>query len=215
MDGIVPAGMQPAADVALFVPAGARLVAGALGALAAALAAGARIVAPAIAIQGPGGGRIRVPVGGPAAAGLLRRVLGDTAFAIRIDLLGELGGFDAAERPDMQAHQLLCRAVLAGERIDVLPEPLVTGVPEPAAGSIEILEPAGRHERLLAAFRSAPPDQLANLPLLTQQLWTNARQREADFEQLYAHRFGRLTLPIRRLRQRVRRVAAVVPRRGR
>ena len=205
------------ADYLLFVPAGAALADRAVETLVdAAEHGGAGIVAPAVLIDDPEQEelRIRVPVGGPAIAGLLRRPFGDLAWLARRSTVAELGAFDRAVHPRWQSHELLCRAAIAGVRIEPVPEPLVGPLSEEEAGELEVIgerEPAAAIAR---DFRAAP-ELLAELPGLAQQLFTIQRIFERQFEQLYLHRFGRLTLPIRWLLYQLRRARDYLRRAGR
>jgi hypothetical protein len=116
--------------------------------------------------------------------------------------------------PGEQAHELLCRAAIDGVIIHVLPEPLVQHAPAEAIEPLEIIEASHAHSGLLRTFSKAPREVLAGLPRLTQQLGATAIERERDFVYLYANRFGRFTLPIRRTVNRGRRARALLRRRS-
>jgi glycosyltransferase involved in cell wall biosynthesis len=195
------------ADALLFIPPGSGVTLGAIETLErAAATCDAEVIAVAVVAGEKGGDQVtRVPVGGPAIAGLLRRCFGDAAFMIRRDALDRLGGLSDEVDPADRAHHLLCRAAIAGMRIEVLPEPLVVGPPERLA-PLSIVEQSHRRVAILEAYAGAPQELLADLPLLAQQLYAAAAECERQFVSLYEHRFGRLTLPIRRSVGRARRV---------
>lgn len=195
------------ADAILFVPPGAGVTLDAIGLLErAAGSCDAEVIAIPVLAGERGRDRVtRVPVGGPPIGGLLRRCFGDGAFLIRTAALERLGGLAAEVDPADRAHHLLCRAAIAGMRIEVLPEPLVIGPP----GSLEpisIVEQSHRRTAILDAYADAPQEVLAGLPLLAQQLYAAAERHERDLVDLYENRFGRFTLPIRRSVGRARRV---------
>jgi hypothetical protein len=143
--------------------------------------------------------------------GLLRRCVGDAAFAIRCSTFEALGGFSEGVELSDRAHHLLCRAAIAGVAIDVLPDPLVH-VPAGVLAPISIVEQSHRRTAIVELYSKAPPAILAGLPLLTQQLYSLGVERERQFAELYENRFGRLTIPIRRSVGRLRQIQA---RRGR
>ncbi len=208
------AAAQPSGDLILFMPAGSRLADGAIEALERVAAfSGAEVIA--VAVRTGVGGETRVPVGGPAIGGLLRRCFGDAAFLIRREALARLGGFDSETEPGDQCHQLLCRAAIAGIAIEIFCEPVVTDVPQDALGEMSIVQRAHRRTGVIDAFRNAPIEMLRELPLLTQQLYSIGIEREAEFDHLYANRFGRLTLPLRRSAIRARRARQRFKRRSR
>jgi len=195
------------ADAILFVPRGAGVTLDALRRLErAAGACDAEVIAVAVIASEPDRDRVtRVPVGGPPIAGLLRRCFGDAAFLIRAEALERLGGASPEVDPADRAHHLLCRAVIAGMRIEIMPEPLVIGPPE-SLEPISIVEQSRRRTAILEAYAAAPRELLADLPLLTQQLYAAAELHERDLIDLYENRFGRFTLPIRRSVSRARKV---------
>ncbi len=211
----VPAAARPTAERVLFLPAGARLRPDAVEVIErAAGSGGSELIAIAIAIEpdGDAAAVTRVPVGGPAIAGLLRRALGDAAFVVSVAALERLGGFDSAVDASDQAHHLLCRAAIAGIQIDVLPEPLAFGAPADSLAPMSIVEQPRRRSAIIDAYRAAPLELLGELPVLTQQLFATASDRERQFTDLYENRFGRLTLPIRRSVGRARRARRILRR---
>ena len=197
----------PHADAVLFVPPGAGLALAAKETLERAAAdCDAEVLAIAVTAGEKRRNQVtRVPVGGPAIAGLLRRCFGDAAFMIRRDALERLGGLSDEVDPADRGHHLLSRAAIAGMRIEVLPEPLVIAPPD-ALAPMSIVEQSHRRVAILDAYAGAPREVLAGLPLLVQQLYAAAVERERQLIELYEHRFGRLTLPIRRSIGRARRV---------
>jgi len=201
-----PSAIEPATDLLVLVPAGAKLAPTALEQLQRAFELPeAELVTFPVRTQSL---RERVPVGGPVLAGLLRRGMGDTAFAVRSRTLERLGGPDPNLPADQQSHEFLCRAALAGVTIDVLPEPLLHDVPDDAVAPLALPEASQAQIGLLRTYAAADPDTLAGLPRLAQQLFAIAAEREREFTHLYANRFGRLTLPIRRTAIRLRRARA-------
>jgi hypothetical protein len=130
---------------------------------------------------------------------------------IRRDALERLGGLSEEVEPADRAHHLLSKAAIAGMRIEVLPEALIVGPPD-ALAPMTIVEQARRRGAILDAYANAPRELLAALPLLTQQLYATAVETERQLIQLYEHRFGRLTLPIRRSVTRARRIRRAVHR---
>lgn len=217
IDAPEPAAARPSGDVVLFLPAGGKADPGAIETIErATTASDAEVIAVALKVRsGEHGALTRVPVGGPAIAGLLRRCFGDAAFMIRRETLEHLGGFDPGVEAADQAHHLLCRVAIAEIAVEVLPEPIVTDVPVNAVGNISIVEAAHKRTAILDAYNQAPPTMLAQLPILTQQLYATASERERQFVELYENRFGRLTLPIRRSILNVRRVRRALALRGR
>ncbi len=200
------------ADAYLFISPGSGLTLGAIETLErAAAVCNAEVIAVAVTGDGRRKPVTRVPVGGPPIAGLLRRCFGDAGFMIRSDALERLGGLsEEVERAD-RAHHLLSRAAIAGMRIEVLPEPLIVGPPD-ALAPMTIVEQSRRRGAILDAYADAPRELLAALPLLTQQLYAAAVETERQLVHLYEHRFGRLTLPIRRSVGRARRMRRAVRR---
>ena len=77
------------------------------------------------------------------------------------------------------------------------------------------MQRAHRRAGVIDAYRSAPVEIVRDLPALTQQLYAIGIEREAEFDHLYANRFGRLTLPIRRNAIRARRARQMFRRRSR
>ncbi len=213
--GVAELGSEPEthdADTILFLPPGSLLADGAMETLErAAGISDAEVIALAVTARAAGGRDevTRVPVGGPPIAGLLRRCFGDAAFMIRRDALERLGGLSGEVELADRGHHLLCRAAIAGMRIEVLPEPLVIGSPGSLA-PMSIVEQSRRRSAILDAYSSAPRELLAAMPVLTQQLFSAATERERQFEALYENRFGRLTLPIRRSVDRARRARRVL-----
>jgi glycosyltransferase involved in cell wall biosynthesis len=213
--GVAELGSDPDpvdADAFLFIPPGSGLTLGAIETLErAAAVSDAEVIA--VAVTGDSRRKLvtRVPVGGPPIAGLLRRCFGDGGFMIRRDALERLGGLSEEAEPADRAHHLLSKAVIAGMRIEVLPEALIVGPPD-ALAPMTIVEQARRRGAILDAYANAPRELLAALPLLTQQLYATAVETERQLIQLYEHRFGRLTLPIRRSVTRARRIRRAVHR---
>jgi len=68
--------------------------------------------------------RVFLPTGGPAASGLLGNCAGAGAVLARRDALERVTALAAAESAPLSVSDLLSRAVLAGERVDVVPEAL-------------------------------------------------------------------------------------------
>lgn len=199
-------------DAILFLPRGARLPEAGLEVLgrAAALTAAELIAIPVA--QGTDRHAVtRVPVGGPPLAGLFRRCLGDSAFLVRRETLSSLGGLDPAVPEPDRAHHLLCRAALAGVPIEIAPEP-VAEYPSGLLPPLSIVEQSRRRQPILDLYAEAPPAVAAGLPLLAQQLYALGIERQHQFEDLYANRFGRLTIPIRRWRARARRARGTLGR---
>lgn len=206
LEAVEPSAIDPSHDLVMLIPAGSTLAGTALEQLERAFERpDAELIAFPVRTASL---RERVPVGGPLLAGLLRRGFGDTAFAVRRSTLERLGGPDPALPPDEQSHEFLCRAAIAGVAIDVLPELLVTGAPDDSVAPLSVVEASHAQVGLLRAFASADDAALAGLPRLTQQLFAVAAERESEFAHLYANRFGRLTLPIRRSAIGLRRARA-------
>jgi len=211
LDAPEPSAIEPTQSLVMLMPAGATLAPTALEQLERAFEnPDAELITFPVRTASL---RERVPVGGPVISALLRRGLGDTAFAIRRETLDRLGGPDPALPPDEQSHEFLCRAALAGIAIDVLPEPLVHDAPDDSVAPLSVVEASHAQVGLLRAFAQADSEALGGLPRLTQQLFAVAAEREREFHDLYANRFGRLTLPIRRNAIRLRRARARMQRR--
>jgi glycosyltransferase involved in cell wall biosynthesis len=68
--------------------------------------------------------RLFLPTGGPAAAGLFGNCAGAGAVLARREALERIGAFDDPDQVPLSVSELLSRAVLAGERVDVVPEVL-------------------------------------------------------------------------------------------
>jgi O-antigen biosynthesis protein len=68
--------------------------------------------------------RAFVPLAGPPLAGLGHPAFAAGPYAIRRDVLAQLGGFAADARGDEADHELLNRAAAAGHTFEVVPEPL-------------------------------------------------------------------------------------------
>ncbi len=67
-----------------------------------------------------------VPVGGPPYAGLTHPAFSVGPYVIRRAALARIGGFTTDASGDEVDHELLNRAVAAGLRVEVIPEPLAT-----------------------------------------------------------------------------------------
>ena len=94
----------------------------------------------------------------------------------------------------------------------MLPEPLAFGAPADSLAPMSIVEQPRRRSAIIDAYRAAPVELLGELPVLTQQLFATASDRERQFTDLYENRFGRLTLPIRRSVGRARRARRILRR---
>jgi glycosyltransferase involved in cell wall biosynthesis len=77
---------------------------------------------------------VAVPVGGPAVAGLSYPYYGASGFAIRVEALRSLGGFNESPSVATPSIDLLNRAALGGHRFDVVPAVIAQRVhPDPLA----------------------------------------------------------------------------------
>lgn len=70
------------------------------------------------------GERVFLPTGGPVALGLRGNCMGAGAVLARHDALQRLGPFEGSDRGPISIVDLLTRAALTGERIEVVPEVL-------------------------------------------------------------------------------------------
>ena len=98
-----------------------------------------------------------LPVGGPAAAGLLGNCFGAGAVLARRDALERLAILREGAPPDVRVADVLARAALGGERIDVVPE-IVYRLPADSVRGDWLSGDLGP-QRTLAAYRHALPDQ--------------------------------------------------------
>jgi hypothetical protein len=89
---------------------------------------------------------------------------------------------------------------------------LATGLSAGVVGGVGAFSISRLDRALTALFADAPDHVLRRLPLVAQQLWAIAGLREMDLLALYEHRFGRLTLPVRWLTRRMRRIRAATRR---
>lgn len=123
----------------------------------------------------PGDLRAFVPVGGPAVVAALYPALAVGGYAIRATALQRLGGYAVDLWGEALDDELLSRAALAGMRIDVLPDPLLTTVADDRWtevrtrhwGPSSLPEVNGEEQiRLLRPFRLRLDEQLGDLPAL-------------------------------------------------
>jgi len=114
-----------------------------------------------------------VPVGGPPLAGVAYPAHSVGAYAIRRSALAALGGFSPDLWGDALDRELLSRAALAGRRIDVLPDPVLTAVRDDCWtelrthywGFTAVPAPSGEEQiLLLRPFRRLLDERLADLP---------------------------------------------------
>jgi glycosyltransferase involved in cell wall biosynthesis len=154
---------------------------------------GADVVAPASLWSVAGAEGIRAPEGGPLVAGLFYRCFGDAGYLIRRAAFEELGGFDASAEPT-EDHHLLCRAALAGRRIETVPEPLLRQriTDENAGEAIH-----ARGEATVRAYQEQPLNGLAQLPQIAQAQWVLAGSKDAQIKGILESRSWRITTPLR------------------
>jgi hypothetical protein len=86
-------------------------------------------------------------------------------------------------------------------------------VPKEVAGDLAVTAAREPALAIARAYRDAPPELAAQFPALAQQLSAIHAQREREFIHLYENRFGRLTIPLRRLAYWGRRGRAAARRR--
>jgi len=98
-----------------------------------------------------------LPSGGPAAMGLVGTCAGTGIALARRDALERIGVLGDPERAPLSVAELLSRAVLAGERIDVLPEPLYR-LPATAAPDGSLARSQQTFELLRPYFLDLPPE---------------------------------------------------------
>ena len=214
--GVAELGRDPDradAGAYLFISPGSGLTLGAIETLErAAAVCDAEVIAVAVTGDSRRKPVTRVPVGGPPIAGLLRRCFGDAGFMIRSDALERLGGLSEEVEP---ADRRPSPAQPGGDRRDA-DRGAARAADRRAAGRARAdddrraIAPPRRDPRCLR--RRAAASCWRALPLLTQQLYAAAVETERQLVQLYEHRFGRLTLPIRRSVGRARRVRRAVRR---
>jgi hypothetical protein len=162
---------------------------------------GADVVAPAARWSVGLEEGIRPPEGGPPVAGLFYRAFGDTGYLIRREAFEALGGFDPESEP-AEDHHLLCRAALAGRRIETVPEPLLRQhIPGENAGEA-IHAP---REESLRAYQQVPLDGLAELPQIAQAQWVLSGSKDAQIQGIVESRSWRLTTPLRWVTGRLKR----------
>lgn len=158
-----------------------------------------------------------MPTGGPAATGLLGNCAGAGVALARTDALARIGVFDGPDRAPVSIADLLARAVLSGERVDVVPE-LLFRLPAAAVpnGSLAYLrDPL----ELIRPYRLTLPEQARDIAALASRLGRESqalrveaeesRQRiavlSAQLHELLTSRSLRMTAPLRRLGGAVRR----------
>ncbi len=155
-------GDGPTGEAAIVLDVGVEPAAGLVDALAGAAAAApdASFVVPLgeFEVEAPGvpGRSTFLPTGGPASMGLVGNVAGAGVVLARRDALERIGALGVAERSPLSVADLLTRAALAGERIDILPEPLWR-LAEPLAG--DSLSRAQTPAELMRPFDLALPPE--------------------------------------------------------
>jgi len=132
-----------------------------------------------------------VPVGGPALAPAAYPALAVGPYAIRRAALAELGGFEPDVWGEAVDQELRSRAALAGLRIDVLPDPVVTSVRDDRWARVRahywgtVPLPVLTSEEqilLLRPFRRLLDERLADLPAQlvgVLRAWSDATERTA------------------------------------
>lgn len=165
--------------------------------------------------------RVFLPTGGPATSGLLGNCAGAGVVLARREALARIGAFEAGHGAPTSVAELLSRAAVRGERIDVVPEVLyrlpATAVPggslSTGQADCETLRPYHRalspeaHD--LAAFAAHGArlfDQEQQLRHALQDAENRAALSTAELAALRSSRSLRITAPVRRIGSLARRL---------
>jgi glycosyltransferase involved in cell wall biosynthesis len=158
-----------------------------------------------------------LPTGGPAATGLLGNCAGAGVVLARADALARLGAQEGGDLAPLGVAELLSRAALAGERIDVVPERLfrlpASSVPH---GTLAFLQDP---LELIRPYHLSLPEESRDIAGLASRLWRDSQVQRAEAAQkdgqlaelsgqlhsLLTSRSMRVTAPMRRLGAAARR----------
>lgn len=160
------------------------------------------------------GESIFLPSGGPAAMGLVGNCAGTGVVLARREALERIGVLGEHERAPLSITELLSRAALAGERIDVLPEVLFR-LPTAVAPDGSVARAQRTFELLRPYFLELPPEARDIVACAARFYEEEPKLRAAAAEaahlaDLYAQiatsRSVRLTRPVRRFGRAVRRL---------
>jgi glycosyltransferase involved in cell wall biosynthesis len=162
--------------------------------------------------------RVLLPTGGPPPSGLLGNCFGAGVALVRLDALDRLGLSGETSMLPATVADLVARAALAGERIDVVPEVLyhlpATAVP---GGALSTLESPLEMLRPYHAEMPSPTRDIASVAarLLREEAAIRdeaarataaAADASARLAMLQGSRSFRMTAPLRRAVARVKRV---------
>jgi glycosyltransferase involved in cell wall biosynthesis len=165
--------------------------------------------------------RVFLPTGGPAATGLLGNCAGAGAVLARREALARIGAFDAGGGAPATVADVLVRATVLGERVDVVPEPLyrlpASAVPGGSLSTMqdhfETLRPFHRalppEARDIAAFAAHGARLFAeedSLRVYTQNAERHAAEVSAQLVALQSSHSLKMTAPLRRFGSFVRRL---------
>jgi GT2 family glycosyltransferase len=127
-----------------------------------------------------------LPLGGAAAVGALRNGFGDANALVRRECFMALGGFSEDYGLGHEDWEFFARAVLAGYRLELVPEPLFWYRVSPGS-MLRSTQAHANYLRSLRPYMDAVPDALRDLMVFAQGL--ERRQEDAppvSFESLKA-----------------------------
>jgi O-antigen biosynthesis protein len=170
--------------------------------------------------------RLFVPTGGPASTGLIGNCAGAGVALARRGALRRIGAFEAPDGLPASVAELLARAVLAGERVDVVPEALYR-LPESAVSEASVALPSNPIE-LLRPYHLALPADARDIAALASRMARDdtalraqlheanmaALEVSARFDGLVGSRSFKMTKPLRWAGKAARRVLRRPPRSG-
>jgi hypothetical protein len=105
-------------------------------------------------------------LGAAVVPGALRNVFGDANAFIRQSVFDRIGGFTEDVGVGCEDWEFFARAVLAGLRLEVVPEPLVRYRQSPM-GMLQTTAAQVNHLRALRPYQAVMPEQLRGLLQLT------------------------------------------------
>lgn len=129
-----------------------------------------------------------LPTGGPAVMGLYGNCAGAGVAVARRDALERLGALTGPARAPLSVGELLSRAVLAGERVDVVPEPLYR-IPASAIGLDRSFARAQDPLELIRPYYLALPPEARDIAACTARFYREEpylRQAAAEASHLHA-----------------------------
>lgn len=129
-----------------------------------------------------------LPTGGPASTGLFGNCAGAGVAVARREALERLGVLADAARGPLSVGELLSRAVLAGERVDVLPETLYR-LPGPSVGADGSFSRTGDLVELMRPYYLGLPPEARDIAASAARLYREEPHlRRAAAEADHLHR---------------------------